>query len=453
MNAPDAHCPSALFAPPYTASYTTALISQAEAVFCLPPVDLDDASAPNFTSQWTGMPLPEDIGHNVAAQHSGVASPLRGNRDPFMGNVGPYVATNSFPATPILNVGDHWSTSMPSGAPDVPDFGTPGSASYAPHLPYPVQSSYDAPMTSDPLQLTMAPNAPLLLPCSLPAEAGLAYFDFEPASQFGSQGKLAELSLGNAHIPYLTPPPSPFPPTVGLTYFAAPDGVYNIPVTSPMLPSIPSSLQSAPSTPETSTGSDAWVTDAEPASPSPPPPKAKRASGKRKTSATVLRSAVERAISKTPSKAKSPRQPNAGNPRPSSPPPPSSRYTGRFERVVISRWTSRTGAAEGITLPAPVKVDNVYVCPVSDCSTQSPRRGDVKRHIKTHFSDLRNGPVCMGVRIADNDPRTRLCPQRCSEDDAGQVWFGGCWREFSRNETLKRHVSAKPKCRLGLPPV
>jgi hypothetical protein len=90
-------------------------------------------------------------------------------------------------------------------------------------------------------------------------------------------------------------------------------------------------------------------------------------------------------------------------------------------------------------LDAPSK-SNPWACPHCSWVQRNRRTPDLKRHIRTHTRLLKPSQwVCCGVPVEEaasyairSDSESRL--------HDGRYVVGGCWKEFSRRDALKRHL-------------
>ncbi|GJE92963.1 hypothetical protein PsYK624_091220 [Phanerochaete sordida] len=451
MNASSHSC-DGLFAPKHGCS--SSALGQGELLCPQLTSDLSNAFAQDSVPPWAAMQLPEDIGSDAAAQPPCIVPSLQDNGDYVVGGSTPIAQEMGIFSAAQVPGEDDWSAlfaGVPGGAPPFP-FDASHHPCGARSHPTLSQSCYDVstklghPHASVPSPgiYGVAPNAPIMLSSSLPTDVHLDPLEPSLGSQSGPEPwNMPDSISSHPNNPYLTPPLSPFPlPSAQFANSVAGGSTSSMsldlsstpywlpsPVPTALSPSIPSDAFSITTDPEASSS----------------PANTMCASGKRKRSPS--RSSSERAPRKS-----SPDSPDAP---PSSPPSPPqytpSQYTGRFRHLAISRHTSRLAQLTSTSLPAPLKTGDAYACPV--CARPCRDRSGAQRHIRAHFRGEHAGFVCAGVRIAADDPRTRSAAERCWEDDAGQVWFGGCWSEMSRRDALRRHARLNPVCRQGLPPI
>ncbi|KAG6330696.1 hypothetical protein ID866_8396 [Astraeus odoratus] len=91
------------------------------------------------------------------------------------------------------------------------------------------------------------------------------------------------------------------------------------------------------------------------------------------------------------------------------------------------------------TVPATQK-NNPWACPYCTWIQRNRRTPDLKRHIRTHTRSERPAQwVCCGVPL--NDAGKYKLPAGAEPYNwQGRTMIGGCGREFSRRDALKRHL-------------
>jgi len=119
---------------------------------------------------------------------------------------------------------------------------------------------------------------------------------------------------------------------------------------------------------------------------------------------------------------------------------PSNRHvSGPTKRLRPAPLPRNVQAVPGIT-PTPTTKLNPWACPYCTWVQRNHRTPDLKRHIRTHTRFERPAQwVCCGVPFESaaiyNVPHGATPYVR-----EGQQWIGGCGKEFSRRDALKRHL-------------
>ena len=94
----------------------------------------------------------------------------------------------------------------------------------------------------------------------------------------------------------------------------------------------------------------------------------------------------------------------------------------------------------GITPTTPVAKNNPWACPHCKWVQRNHRTPDLKRHIRTHTRLQRPAQwVCCGVPV--DDAKDYALPADAKPYAwGGDMMIGGCCKEFSRRDALKRHL-------------
>jgi hypothetical protein len=97
-------------------------------------------------------------------------------------------------------------------------------------------------------------------------------------------------------------------------------------------------------------------------------------------------------------------------------------------------------ATAGITPATPVAKNNSWACPYCKWVQRNHRTPDLKRHIRTHTRLRRPAQwVCCGVPV--EDAKSYNLPAGAKTYVwGGETMVGGCCKEFSRRDALKRHL-------------
>lgn len=97
-------------------------------------------------------------------------------------------------------------------------------------------------------------------------------------------------------------------------------------------------------------------------------------------------------------------------------------------------------AAPGVHSESPVTKSNPWACPYCRWVQRNHRTPDLKRHIRTHTRLQRPAQwVCCGVPLQDAENYSIPADAK-SYAWAGETMIGGCCKEFSRRDALKRHL-------------
>jgi len=101
---------------------------------------------------------------------------------------------------------------------------------------------------------------------------------------------------------------------------------------------------------------------------------------------------------------------------------------------------SRNVQAVPGTVSAASQKNNPWACPYCKWVQRNHRTPDLKRHIRTHTRFGRPAQwVCCGVPLKDAG-RYDLPKDAAPYNWQGKMMIGGCGKEFSRRDALKRHL-------------
>lgn len=119
---------------------------------------------------------------------------------------------------------------------------------------------------------------------------------------------------------------------------------------------------------------------------------------------------------------------------------PQKRSTENAKRPRHSPHPRNVQAASGIIPATPVAKNNPWACPYCKWVQRNHRTPDLKRHIRTHTRLQRPAQwVCCGVPVEDVK-HYNLPADAKSYLWGGETMIGGCCKEFSRRDALKRHL-------------
>ena len=114
-------------------------------------------------------------------------------------------------------------------------------------------------------------------------------------------------------------------------------------------------------------------------------------------------------------------------------------YTPHPSKRPRSSPPSRNVQAVPGTVSASQK-NNPWACPYCKWVQRNHRTPDLKRHIRTHTRSGRPAQwVCCGVPLKDAG-RYDLPEDAAPYNWQGKMMIGGCGKEFSRRDALKRHL-------------
>ncbi|KAH0832076.1 hypothetical protein J3R83DRAFT_12984 [Lanmaoa asiatica] len=110
------------------------------------------------------------------------------------------------------------------------------------------------------------------------------------------------------------------------------------------------------------------------------------------------------------------------------------------KRLRHSPLARNVQAAPGIISASPVAKNNPWACPFCKWVQRNHRTPDLKRHIRTHTRLQRPAQwVCCGVPAKDAKKYDLLADAK-PYVWGGEMMIGGCCKEFSRRDALKRHL-------------
>lgn len=119
---------------------------------------------------------------------------------------------------------------------------------------------------------------------------------------------------------------------------------------------------------------------------------------------------------------------------------PSHQYASPSAKRPRSAPLPRNVQAIPGTVPRPASKTNIWACPYCTWVQTNRRSPDLQRHVRTHTRYERPAQwVCCGIPLESatlyNVPHTATPYFR-----DGKQWIGGCGKEFSRRDALKRHL-------------
>ncbi|KAF8133810.1 hypothetical protein EV363DRAFT_1214339 [Boletus edulis] len=110
------------------------------------------------------------------------------------------------------------------------------------------------------------------------------------------------------------------------------------------------------------------------------------------------------------------------------------------KRARHSSQSRNAQTTPGITPPTPEAKYNPWACPYCQWVQRNHRTPDLKRHIRTHTRLRRPAQwVCCGVPVEDAN-NYKVPADAKSYVLGGETMIGGCRKEFSRRDALKRHL-------------
>ena len=110
------------------------------------------------------------------------------------------------------------------------------------------------------------------------------------------------------------------------------------------------------------------------------------------------------------------------------------------KRLRYSPHPRNVQATPGIDPATPMAKNNPWACPYCKWVQRNHRTPDLKRHIRTHTRLQRPAQwVCCGVPVEDAE-NYNLPVDAQSYVWEGETMIGGCRKEFSRRDALKRHL-------------
>ncbi|KAH9979963.1 hypothetical protein BGW80DRAFT_1454507 [Lactifluus volemus] len=119
-----------------------------------------------------------------------------------------------------------------------------------------------------------------------------------------------------------------------------------------------------------------------------------------------------------------------------------SKRAGRDKtRPSDSVTTTSSGTSTG------TKVNSVLKCKDCGFSQSTQRKGDFKRHLKTHSDKASNRYVCCGIPVT-HWKMASLLPEYTVRSYKGCDFYGGCGKSYSRMDALQRHLG-KSHCAGG----
>ncbi|OAX38769.1 hypothetical protein K503DRAFT_782642 [Rhizopogon vinicolor AM-OR11-026] len=118
---------------------------------------------------------------------------------------------------------------------------------------------------------------------------------------------------------------------------------------------------------------------------------------------------------------------------------PSHQYASPSKRPRPAPLPRNVQAAPG-TVPSPASKSNPWACPYCSWVQRNHRTPDLKRHVRTHTRFERPAQwVCCGIPF-ESATRYNVPHDATPYFRDEKQWIGGCGKEFSRRDALKRHL-------------
>jgi hypothetical protein len=116
---------------------------------------------------------------------------------------------------------------------------------------------------------------------------------------------------------------------------------------------------------------------------------------------------------------------------------PASKKVSKRARRDKTRRSDSVTASSGTSTRT--KVNSVLKCKDCGFSQSTQRKGDFKRHLKTHSDKTSNRYVCCGITVT-HWKMASLPPGYTVRSYKGCDFYGGCGKSYSRMDALQRHL-------------